>query len=339
MSGDLRPVVAAVVRHVHAAPPSSAVQVPGVDLDLPQAGEQGAGVLRVDRQVGATGAVVHEQHLLPAPSAIARPEHAPLRLGRVPVAHGAHVDHVGVAGVHDDAPYATRLPQAHVLPRLARVGGQVDTVPEGGGQADVEGFPRAGPYLVVGRGRDGQRPDGLRGLVVEHRPPAGATVLGLPHAAGSRAHVGDQRIPGLAHHRAGPVAVRPELAPPEAVQEARVRGRGYRRQDGREHGVRVLGSGRDRGQGRETADHKERADENELHGSAGRAPERTGARPGTRGEKRHGVVLPVPVGGCGADRWIRTAHLARPAGATQGTAGRRPRPGRPDTPAARSPGR
>ena len=63
VAGQLRPCGAAVARHEQAAAGPAALASPGVNLDLPHAGEQHPRVLRIHRDVRAAGVLVDEQRL------------------------------------------------------------------------------------------------------------------------------------------------------------------------------------------------------------------------------------------------------------------------------------
>ena len=65
-------------------------------------------------------------------------------------------------------------------------------------------------------GRHGNRPDRLRRLLVEYRPPGAARVIRLPDAAIHRAHIEDARLRCHAGHRPGTAAAhRADHAPAE----------------------------------------------------------------------------------------------------------------------------
>ena len=120
--GETLPGGAAVDRFEETAAAAAARAAPRVDLDLPHAGEQRARVARVDREVGAAGVLVDEEHALPRAAAVGRAIHAAIRLRPVRVAERAGEHDVGIARVDDEASDPARRVEAEVRPALARVG-------------------------------------------------------------------------------------------------------------------------------------------------------------------------------------------------------------------------
>src|SRR6185295_13375146 len=143
VAGEARPGRAAVDRLEHTAAGTAAGASPGVDLDLPHAGERQA------RVAGVTGAV-----------------DAALLLRTVGVAERAGQHDVRIARVDDDAADPPRRVEAAVRPRLAGVCRLVDAVADRDVAAD-ERFAGAGPDDVRVRRRDRQRADRGHRLVVE----------------------------------------------------------------------------------------------------------------------------------------------------------------------------
>src|SRR5262249_46867483 len=163
---------------------------PGVDLDLPHAGEENPRVARVDRDVGAAGALVDEQRARPRCAAVDGAIDAAILLRPVSVAERAREHDVGISRIDHDPPDPTRVVEARVLPGPPGVGRLVDTVADRDVAAD-ERLASAGPDDVgIGR-RDGERADRGDRLVVEDRLPVRAVVGGLEDAARCRARVVD----------------------------------------------------------------------------------------------------------------------------------------------------
>ena len=206
-----RPRRAAVAGDVDRAAGAAGGARPGADGDLPHAGEEGAGVGRIDHQVAGAGLLVHEEHVLPGDAAVERAVDAALGLGRVAVADRRRVDDVRVGRVHDDAADPARSLQPHVGPRLAGVQRLPDAVADRHVGAD-ERLAGPGPHDVGVRRRHGHFPDRVDRLVVEDRTPVDAAVLRLPQPARGRAGVVGERIAGDARHRRDSVPHRPDVA-------------------------------------------------------------------------------------------------------------------------------
>ncbi len=170
-------------------------QRPHVAPPLVGRGVEHVGVARVHRDVVDAGVLADGQHGLPRLPGVGRLVEAAVAARRPERAHRGHVDHLRVAGVHDDAADVHRVLEAEVLPRLAAVGGAVDAVPVGNAALAVV-LPRADPddVRVVGVERDA--PDRERAFRVEDRRPRDPGVLGLPDAADRR------DVPGRAIVRA-----------------------------------------------------------------------------------------------------------------------------------------
>ena len=225
---DALPRRAAVSRHPQPAPRPAALEVPGLHLELPHAGEYRIRVARIEGEVRAAGVGIDEQHAGPRLAAVGGAVHAAV-LGRpVRPSQRAHQHHIGVRGMDHDARDASRAVEPLVLPAAPRVGRAIHPVAQRRGRADEEGLARACPEHVVRRRRQRHRADRLRRLAVEHRAPVHAAVFGLPDAARRGSDVGYQGVAGLSHHRHRAVA----LGAHEAVPQARP-----------QRGVDLLGSG------------------------------------------------------------------------------------------------
>src|SRR5262249_5268084 len=122
------PARAAVPAHVQAAAGTARLHAPRRAPELPHAGEQVVGGLRVHRQIAATGGAVDGEHLLPAPAAVGGLEHAALAVVLPRRAGGADESGVAPARVELDARHVLGLLEAEVLPGLAAVARAVDAV-------------------------------------------------------------------------------------------------------------------------------------------------------------------------------------------------------------------
>ncbi len=120
------PAVPAVLRTPDAAVGPAAVQPPGVDLHVPEGGEEDAGVARIHREVDAAGVLRDVEDPLPAVAAIGGAIDAPLRLRTVGVAQSAGEDDVGVPRVDLDASDASGGFKSLLFPRVATIGRAVD---------------------------------------------------------------------------------------------------------------------------------------------------------------------------------------------------------------------
>ncbi len=103
VSLELRPVVAAVVRDVDAAPRAAALATPRVELELPHRGEQRLRISRVHHDVDGACVRVDEEHLAPRLAAVRRAIDAALLLRAVAVTLRRDEHDVGVRRVDDDA--------------------------------------------------------------------------------------------------------------------------------------------------------------------------------------------------------------------------------------------
>src|SRR5262249_44202474 len=182
VAGELLPGRAAVARHEQAAAGSAALAAPGVDLQLPHAGEENPRIARIHRQLGAAGVLVDEQRALPRRAAVGGAEDAALGLRPIGVAQRAREHHLRVRRIDDDATDAPGLVEPHVLPRLPGLGRLVDAVAD----RDVAADPcLAGPGpddVGIGR-RDREGANRLHRLRVEYVLPVHAAVGGFGDAS------------------------------------------------------------------------------------------------------------------------------------------------------------
>ena len=213
-SGELLPGVAAVAGDVQAAARSTAGAPVSVDLQLPHAGVQVAWVDGVERDVGAPGVLVHEEHLLPAVAAVHGAEDAPLRLRPVGMPKGADVDDVGIGRMDGEPGNAPGLLQPHERPAPPRVGGLVDALSHRDVAADLPLASTRPDDVGVGHGH-AQRTDRLNRLVVENSVPVHAAVGGLVDAPGGRPEIVGVRVARDAGGRGEAVALGPDVAPLE----------------------------------------------------------------------------------------------------------------------------
>ncbi|MXX78914.1 MAG: Uma2 family endonuclease [Gemmatimonadales bacterium] len=133
----------------------------------------------------------------------------------------------------DEARDPSRGLEPHEGPGLSRVGGLVDALTDGDVAPDLP-LSRPRPDDVGVRGRDGERPDRLHRLVVEHLVPVHAAVRRLVDPARGRAHVVGVRLAGDPRRRAEAIPLGTDVPPPERLVGGRI-GSGLRRQrcDGR----------------------------------------------------------------------------------------------------------
>src|SRR5712671_4284551 len=174
---------------------SARAERPALAAEIPGAGEHHFRILRIHRQARAArrGVARVAQDQGPALPAVAAAVDAALLAVAPELAGDARIDHVRALRVHEDAGDALGLGQAHVGPRLASVGGLVDTVADGDRVArpGLAGADPDGPRVAR---VDGDRADRLHRLLVEDGPEARAAVLTLPDAAARGADV-DERLP------------------------------------------------------------------------------------------------------------------------------------------------
>src|ERR1035437_3231469 len=190
---DLGPVVAAVGGFEEAAGGSAARKAPWCAVGVPDGGKEDVRVLGVEAQVHRARAIIAEEDFGPGLPAVLGTEDAALRVRVIGVAQRGYVDHVGVGGMHADARDGLRVGEAHVLPRLAGVGGFVHAVALHDVAAQL-GFAHADVDHVGVRFR--HRHGAHRGtfqLPVGDRTPSEAAIGGLPEAAAGGAKVVFQR--------------------------------------------------------------------------------------------------------------------------------------------------
>src|SRR6185369_4201419 len=160
---------------------------PALAAEVPEAGEEDVGVLRVHRHGAAPGGEVRAgEDQVPGLAAVDGLVEPAIRAVAPELAGGAGVDGVAAPRIGQDPGDALGLLQPHVGPALAAVGGLVDAVADG----YVVARPRlAGPHpddLRVLR-IDLHRADGLDRLLVEDGLEGGSAILALPDAAARRA--------------------------------------------------------------------------------------------------------------------------------------------------------
>ena len=191
---QLRPALAPVVRDVEPRPVAvPGLEEPGPAPERPHGREHLVRVLRVLDELGDAGVLVHVEDLPPGLATVGGLVDAALRAGRPDRAHGAHPEGVRIVRVQDDPVDLAGLLEAHELPGRAAVHGAVDARARIG---RVAGVPLAGadPDDVAVAVVHGDRTDVGDPLVVEERRPGVAGVRGLPDTAGSRADVDRARV-------------------------------------------------------------------------------------------------------------------------------------------------
>ena len=100
-AGQLAPRCAAVGGLVHPAVRPAGNHRPWLALDARQAGINLVRIVWAHGERHRAGAIVHEQHMLPRAAAVACAVDAAFLVAAKGVAESSHVDHVGVARVHD----------------------------------------------------------------------------------------------------------------------------------------------------------------------------------------------------------------------------------------------
>src|SRR5262249_36721930 len=97
---------------------TAAVAAPGMDFDLPHAGEQNVRIVGIHCHVAAAGFFIHEQGALPGLAAVGGPKDAALRLRAIGMAHSAGDYDIGVVGINNDIGNTARFLEAHPRPCL-----------------------------------------------------------------------------------------------------------------------------------------------------------------------------------------------------------------------------
>ena len=185
-----------------------------------------------DRQLLDSRRVVDEERPRPVRTAVGAAKHAAVAALHVDVALGGDEHRVLSARVHDDAGDLLGLLEPDERPRHACIGALVHAAACGEAAAGDE-IAGADVDRVAVRRRHFQGADHFGVLHVVHdRPPGGAGVGGLPHAAGGQADVERAR---LADHAGdggdAPGAERTDIAPDERGEQLGSDG-GTRRRDG-----------------------------------------------------------------------------------------------------------
>src|SRR5580700_10038271 len=145
---QLLPCRTRVVRHVNSAAGPSAVQIPCMDGHLPHARKECVGIVRIHDQVGTSGPLVDEKHLLPRLSAIGGLENAPLMPRFIDLANRADVDDVGVLSIDHNFGDVPGLLQSYVLPAVSSIRGLVNTIPRSRISPDDPRLSRSSPNIV-----------------------------------------------------------------------------------------------------------------------------------------------------------------------------------------------
>jgi hypothetical protein len=114
VAGQACPVRPSVFRLPYAAARTAAVETPIRTSTLIGCCVENLWVRWIHNEVGRTGVVVHEEHVVPGASAVARFQHSALRVGTEELADCGDIDDVRISRMHDDAVDALRLTQAHV---------------------------------------------------------------------------------------------------------------------------------------------------------------------------------------------------------------------------------
>src|SRR2546428_3332881 len=162
---------------------------PALAAEVPQSGEEHAGVLRVDRDgAAARGEVRTREDQVPAPAAVGRLVEPAIGTVAPELARRAGIDHVGDARIDGDLRDQIGLLKPHAGPTLAAIDRLVDAVSDGNGIARP-GLAGPDPDDLGVPGIDLYRSDRLDRLLVEDRLERRAAVLALPHPAARRGNV------------------------------------------------------------------------------------------------------------------------------------------------------
>ena len=192
---DLAPGLSAVGRLVQPTTGPARLEEIRPATELPHAGIQVAGLLRVHSQVAATGVLVHEQDSLPVLAAIGGLVDASLVVGVPKMARDADIEGIAVVRVDQDLGHALGVFEAHVLPVLAAVGGLVDARSDGHAVARP-GLAGADPDHFGVPAIYSDRADRL-GVFVEDRFESGSAVFRFPDATAGGADIdGQATVPG-----------------------------------------------------------------------------------------------------------------------------------------------
>src|SRR5262249_16418342 len=157
---------------------------PALATEVPHAGEEDVGVLRIHREArAARRETLALEDMRPPLASVGRLVDAAIRAVAPELAGNAGVDDVAVLRVNEDADDALRLGEPHVLPRRAAVGRLVDAVTDRHRVARPR-LARADPHRVVTRRIDSDRANRLDLLVIEDRLERRRAVDRLPDATG-----------------------------------------------------------------------------------------------------------------------------------------------------------
>ena len=200
---DALPGCAVVVRTVETVLVTATVEHPRRAVAFPHCGEEHVGILRIENNVDAAGALVEVENFLPGLAAITGAEDAAFGVRAVGMAESGDQGDVGIRGMDDDLADVASVFQSHVVPGLAAVVRTIDAIAEGDVAANA-GF--AGPdvdYIGIGVG-DRDAADGRGGLLVEEWIPGNTAVRGFPDAAGYGSKIVGVRLAQDSSHGKGP---------------------------------------------------------------------------------------------------------------------------------------
>src|SRR5713226_576478 len=185
---DALPGSAVVVRTVEAVLVAATVERPRSAVAFPHCREEDVGILRIENDVDAAGAVIEVENFLPGFTAVTRAEDAALIVFAVGMAEGGDKSDIGIRRMDDHLADVARVFQTDVVPGLAAIVRTIDAVAEGD-VAAYAGFARTDiNYIGIGvRHRDAADRGGI--LLVEERIPGNAPVRGFPNAARHRAKI------------------------------------------------------------------------------------------------------------------------------------------------------
>ncbi len=194
--GALFPGFAAIEGHVNAGTRSAGFEEPGPAPELPHGRNEFVRIRGVHDQISDAGAIIDIQDFHPGFAAIGGFVNAAVRRVSPGRTLRAHVHHVRIFRMDDDAMTVARVVKPEVRPGFARVQAFVHAVAAGLTVARVA-FAGAHPnHVRIGLG-DGHRADGCHRLLIKNRLPVDAAAGGFPQATRGCADVDDV---GLAQH-------------------------------------------------------------------------------------------------------------------------------------------
>ena len=172
---------------------------PRTAASLPGGCPKARGIAGVHHQIDDAHALTNMKYALPTRTAILAAVDAAFTRGIVPRPDGRHVHQVGVSRVSHDLADVGTVVQAHVVPRVATIGGLEHAGPFIGRAAQVR-LARSHPDQLGSGAGHLDVAHGVGGLLGEDRLPAQAAVGRLEHTSRSHSRVDRARAPGRTVH-------------------------------------------------------------------------------------------------------------------------------------------